>query len=224
MFRMECRHHNLIDQVRHDPNNVRNLSRKSIEARGRRGHKVGKHNVGLLTPFGPFFVVSIVHGGGEHGQVVEDVFVRGIDVTRVGVGEGGGILVESRIIFSDPVLSHAERGLGYDLFVAKCLSQSIVKRIIDRTRLLRSTHTEQRFQLLHILARHIISPLILLHLLRSGLLRRLVPPRTKIRRRRALYLHDDTGIRRPTRLVATLFVLLEVDVDLAFFFFVFERG
>jgi len=121
MFRMKRRQHHLLRQTRHTQNNIRHLSREPIKARGRGGHKVGKDHIGLLTSFdGGVVDVGV---GIEHCQVVEDVFVCGVDVTGVGVGECGGVFVEGRVVLEDPVLGHAEWGLGYDFFVAKCLSR-----------------------------------------------------------------------------------------------------
>ena len=91
VFGMEGRNQQLVRQARHHADDIRHLSREPIEARGRRRQEVGQHHVTLLAAFGP--AVEERHGVldvhcVQHGEVVEHVLVRGVDVTCVGFSEG----------------------------------------------------------------------------------------------------------------------------------------
>ncbi len=98
--------------------------------------------------------------------------------------------------------------------VASYLSKCIVKRIIDRTRLLRGAHGEQRLQPPDVVARHVVFLVRLTGVPRRGLRHGLVPARAEVRRRGAHHLDYDARVRRPPRLLPPLFVLLEVHVHL----------
>ena len=107
--------------------------------------------------------------------------------------------------------------------VASYLSKCIVKRIIDRTRLLRGAHGEQRLQPSDVVARHVVFLVCHTGVPRRGLHRGLVPARAEVRRRGAHHLDYDARVRRPSRLLPPLFVLLEVHVHLALLLLVLER-
>lgn len=127
------------------------------------------------------------------------------------------------------------------------LAQSIIEGIIDRISwwfLSRGTHSKQCLQSLHILtgdiAIHIIilphsrCRSILLHprSCRSRLyffflffrVTTTIKTRTKIRRWRTQYLHNDTRIGWSTSLITSLFVLLEIDVHFTLAVLMLECG